>query len=273
MVNNGADGDRTIDPIIVLTYPHANDDLLYQILSAVPSLTCTQRTGMMPLCQNAVRAWQSIENREGTPSPLALTSVRSLVSTMTTVLRAQTGATRWCETANAGRMAAAAFLQVFPKASFLCLYRSLPLVISETTRAYPWGLGGGPLWPYSAGHPGSNLAAIVAYWTATTKQLVDFEGEYPQCCLRVRHEDLAAQPYPLAAEILARLRLNAVGPAASGLPDGGLSVRADRDQASVTAASAELHPPWEQVPSHLLSEAAELHERLGYGSMHAQAPV
>jgi hypothetical protein len=272
-----ADGATTIasgtsrgparEPIIVLTYPHAGGELLTRMLSASPSVVCTQGTGLLPLCHSAVTTWQNLENRDTAPSPLAVKSVRSLVSVMATMLRTRTGAARWCETASAAPQAAAAFLRIFPETTFLCLYRSLPPVITEVARAYPWGLGGSPLWPYAAGHPGNNLATIVAYWAGHTRQLADFEAEHPQSCLRVRYEDLTAQPDRCTAEISAHLRLNPPGFSAPSETGNGLPPDMDGGGTPVTGASPEQRPPLGQVPPQLLAEADELHTRLGYGPL------
>lgn len=173
-------------PIVVLTYPHAGAELLAQLLSASPSVACTSATGLLPVCQDAISAWQQAEGRNGPPSPLAIKSVHALATSLITVIRARGGASRWCEIAYNRHEAAQAFLQVFPAARFLCLYRSMRGVLSETVRAYPWGLGGTPLWAHSAGHPGNNAATITAHWTVRTQALLEFESSHPDSCTRVR---------------------------------------------------------------------------------------
>jgi hypothetical protein len=261
---SGTDRSPGQGPVIVFTYPHAGDELLTHALSASRSVACTHSTGLLPLCHAAITTWQNVENRETAPAPLAVKSVRSLVSTMAAVIQSGTGATRWCETASAGSAAAGTFLRIFPETTFLCLHRSLPAVIAEAALAYPWGLGGSPFWQYAAGHPGSNLATIAAYWAAHTGQLLDFEDAHPQSCLRVRHEDLAAQPYQCTAEIFARLGLDAHDLIAPGQTGDDRQPDADADRNSAPGASPPPQPPLEQVPSPLLARVSELHTRLGY---------
>jgi hypothetical protein len=253
--------------IVVLTYPHVGDEPLTKALSASPSVACTHGTGLLAVCQAAITTWRNVENRDSAPSPLAVKSVRSLVSTMASVILSGTGATQWCETASTGSTAAATFLRIFPETTFLCLYRSLPTVIAETARAYPWGLGVSPLWPYSAGHPGNNLATIVEYWTALTRHLADFEAEHPQSCLAVRHEDLAAAPGRRTAEIFAQLGLDAHDPTPKGRTGTGIQPDADPGQAPTPDATPQPYLPLEQAPERLLAMASELHTRVGYGPL------
>ena len=181
-------------PIIVLTYAHSGAELLSDVLSASSTVTCTNGTGLLPLCQLASGTWQSIENGGSAPSALAVKSLRSLVSTMAAVVQSRSGATRWCEIAFAGSAAAEAFLRIFPEATFICLHRSLRAVFADGMRAYPWGLGGSPFWGHAAGHPGNNVATIAEYWVAHTQELLVFEDRHPKCSLRVRHEDLIDHP-------------------------------------------------------------------------------
>lgn len=247
----------------MLTYAHSGDELLRHTLGASRSLACTDGTGLLPLCQAAISTWTQVENRGQAPSALALKSVRTLVSTMATVIQSGSGATRWCETAFAGLAAAETFLQIFPEAAFLCLHRSLQAVIAEAIRAYPWGLGGSPFWPYAAVHPGSNVATIAAYWTAHTEQILEFEAAHAPSCLRIRHEDLAAGTRAQAAEIFARLGLDgrdliAPGQTSTTRP-GDPAGQDDGDGIGPVA-----QPPLGQVPPQLLARVRELHTRLGF---------
>jgi hypothetical protein len=129
-------------PVVVLSYAGAGAELLTRILSVSRSLACTSGTGLLPLCHSAAMTWQRAERRENDLSPLAVKSVRSLASMIIAVIQAQTGASRWCETALAPSAAAGTFLRLFPSTAFLCLHRRLSSVLSESLLAYPWGLGG-----------------------------------------------------------------------------------------------------------------------------------
>jgi hypothetical protein len=253
----GPGGVAAGGPIVVLSYAHGGEEVLGPALSASPGLACTRSSGLLPLCHGALMTWQRIEGRE-TPSALAVKSVRTLVAAMAITVQSATGAARWCEIAYAGAPAAESFLRVFPDAAFACVHRSLPAVIAEISRTYPWGLGGSVLWRHAAGHPGDNLAAITAYWAACASDLLDFEAAHPRSCIRVRAEDLAGQPGHVAAV------LDHLGAAASLMPAWLDQDSKDRDPVGAEPSAASQRPPLEQLPPQLLARASDLHARLGY---------
>ena len=245
-------------PVIMLTYAHSGAMNLMQALSMSRSLACTAGTGLLPLCAAAAATWQRVENRGAPASPLALKSIRTLVGMMTAVIQAGAGAPRWCETAFVAPAAAETFLRIFPDTAFLCLHRSLPGVLAEAATAYPWGLGGSPFWPHSAGHPGNNAETIGSYWAACAGQLLDFEVDHPSSCLRVRYEDILADPHRRLDEIFAHIGVSTRDLKASGSLPGfpGLSGQADP--------GLEPPLPTERMSPELLAKLSELHARLDY---------
>jgi Sulfotransferase family len=247
-------------PVIVLTYAHAGAEELQRALSASKSLACTSGTGLLPLCQAAITVWQQAESRDA-PSPLAVKSVRTLLSTITAVIQAREGAARLCETAIATPAAAAAFARVFPDATFVCLHRCFPGVLTSGLSAYPFGLGNSPFWPYSGPHPGNNIATIAAYWAARAQALLDFEADHAGSSCRVRYEDLTADPVAQASVIYARLGLDATELAV---------LRRPHDQAASAMAAAS-SPSSAALENSILPELRaivdRLSERLGYSAL------
>jgi hypothetical protein len=255
----GGDRHAVTAPIVVLTYAHAGAELLTEVLSASSSLACTSGTGLLPLCHSAAATWQVVENRGAAPSALAIQSVRALASLMNTIVLAQAGASRWCEVAFAKPAAAETFMHLFPEVRFLCLHRSLQGVITEALEAYPWGLGGSPFWPHASKHPGNSVATAAAYWVASTQPLLEFEEMYPQSCLRVRWEDLAAGLATEAAEVFAFLGLDTRDLAGLRHREGSRrpGEAGDRDRAPV---------PVGKIPRPLLARVIELQTSLGYAA-------
>ncbi len=252
----GADQDTPGGPIIVLTYAHAGAELLTHALSASPLLACTSGTGLLPLCHSAAVTWRRIEGQAAVPTVLAMKSIRNLASTMDGIVRARSGASRWCETAFVGPAAAETFLQVFPATTFLCFHRRLQAVLAEGLRTYALGLAGSPFWPYGDAHPGNSVATIAAYWAACTEPLLDFEATHPQACLRVRHEDLAADPHHRAGKIFSYL----------GLDTQDLTAQ-QRQWRDARADATPVPPlPPDLIPPQLLAKVVQLDERLGYPS-------
>jgi hypothetical protein len=247
-------------PVIVLTYAHAGAEELQQALSVSTSLACTSGTGLLPLCHAAIATWQQAEGRE-TPSPLAVKSVRTLLSTITTVIQAREGAARLCETAFASPAVAAAFASVVPEATFLCWHRGFPGVLASGLSAYPFGLGTSPFWSYAGPHPGNNIATIAAYWAARTQALLEFERHHAGSSCRLRYEDLTADPAAQAGLIYARLGLDTTELAAPLRPDDQ-AAPAVADTSSARPAALE-HP----MPPELRATVDQLSERLGYPAL------
>ena len=247
-------------PVIVLSYAHSGAEELQRVLSGSKSLACTSGTGLLPLCHAAIASWQQAESRD-TPSPLAVKSVRTLLSAITTVILAREGAARLCETTIVTPAVAAAFARVFPEATFVCFHRCFPGVLASGLSAYPFGLGNSPFWPHSRPHPGNNIATIAAYWVARTQALLDFETHHAECSCWVRYEDLTADPIALADLICTRLGLDATELA---VPQRSHSQTAPATTAASSASSAALEYP---IPPELRAAVDRLSERLGYPVM------
>lgn len=243
-------------PVIVLTYPHAGAELLAEGLGASRTLAVTSATGILPLCHDAIAAWQEVDARVGPPSSLAIKSVRTLAATMMAAIQVRAGAPRWCETSYSGPAAATAFLRVVPGTTFLCLHRDLDGVFADALQAYPWGFGGTPIWSYAAEDPGNNVATIVAYWIDRTQALLEFEKAHPESCVRVRYEDLAEDP-----ECTITATLKTIGVTAGDLHVHRQPV-SGRDAVSQAGTGPQL--PHDRIPPRLEDRIRELRAELGH---------
>lgn len=248
----------TAGPVVVLTYAHSGFPLLANLLSASSTLTCTSGKGVLTACYAAAETWRRIDGRASGLSALAAKSIRLMASTMVAVSQAASPGSRWCETAATVPRAAWDFARLFPETTFLSLHRDLRGVLGAAITSWRWGLAGSPFWPYTAKHPGDSAAAIAAYWIASTQALLDFEDSHADSCLRLRYEDVAAEPrrvgemliYPylgLDSRDLALLN-EVTNHAADGAPGTGTPDAV----------------PVPRLPSGLLAEINGLHGRLGY---------
>lgn len=255
---DGSAADTEASPVIVLTYPHAGAELLAEGLAASRTLAVTSATGILPLCHDALAAWQEVDARVGPPSPLAIKSVRALAATMIAAIQVRDGAPRWCETSYSGPAAAKAFLRVVPGTTFLCLHRDVDGVFADALQAYPWGFGGTPFWPYAGDHPGNNVATIVAYWIDRTQALLEFEKAHPESCVRIRYEDLAEDPESTIATTLKAI----------GVTTGDLHVFrqpvSGRDAVGQAGTGPQL--PYDRMPPRLEDRIRELRAELGHVS-------
>jgi hypothetical protein len=176
-------------PIIVLTLPHSGAEVLRDNLASSAAISCTERTGLLPMCESVASTWRQIERRAELTA-LAMSSIRALVTSMAATRTATTGAPRWCETAISGTGAASTFLKVFPEASFICLHRRCDAVVSAAMRAYPRAFADKNDSPDSPAGQDSAFTVVCAQWAESTRALLDFQLANPQSSLRLRREDL-----------------------------------------------------------------------------------
>jgi protein-tyrosine sulfotransferase len=246
-------------PIIVLSYAHGGAGYLQQLLSRYGTLACTSGTGLLPLCEAAATAWEQVENRDGPMSSLAINSIRAMTTGIITTALAGTGRRRWCEIAFAHPRCAEIFMRIHPSANFICLHRSCMEVVHAGVQANPWGLARSVFQPFTVSYPGNAVAAIAAYWAATTESLLEFEQAHPDNCHRVRYEDLLCNPGQADAEISSFLSLGQSDLAMQHLINDELPYSTEEDQPSV-----ESLIPLDWIPSPLMRLVNQLMVRLGY---------
>jgi hypothetical protein len=245
-------------PVIVMAYTGSGADQLRPALSVFPELTCTTGTGILPLCHQAVIAWQAVDGHGGEGfSPLGAASARTLSAGLVTAILAGNGGSRWCEFAFAPPVAAQTFVRLYPQARFLIVYRRADTVVRAIIDANRWGLAGPEFAPFVSANPASSVAALASYWVTRTTQQLEFEQAHPQSCLRVRIEDLNANAAQALLDIGDFLSLG-VRDAAPWLA---------QDESGSQAAEVNSPPaglPLAQIPAPLLRQLSELHRRLGY---------
>ncbi|HEX4089144.1 MAG TPA: sulfotransferase [Trebonia sp.] len=251
-------GADALHPVLFFSHGFVGGRVLDALLERDPSFVCTFGTGVLAACEQAAQVWRNIENNPTGMSALASTSVRVLVNTMLTSIRARTGAGRWCEFISADPSVAETFLSLFPDTKCICLHRSCPDSVHLGFNANPWGLAGNSFSTFNAKYPSSQLSALSAWWAARTRTLLDFEAAHPGVSLRVHYEDLVSDP--LAEE---RRILDFIG------VDNQLSALVNESDSAVEIVKAGKPGcgagfPAGQLPQQLLSDINELQARLGY---------
>jgi hypothetical protein len=256
-------------PVIVLGYAGCGADQLRPTLSALAGLTCTAGTGIVPLCHQAMSAWQAIDGpRSGEEfSPLAAASVRALSGALVTAILAGDGGSRWCEFASAAPAAGRTFARLYPQTRFLTVHRQAGAAIRAILDANPWGLAGSEFAPFLAASPGSTVAALAAYWAAHTAELLEFEHAHGGSCLRVRIEDFRADEIRATAHIGNFLRTGGRDDPLWFSHENGSHENGSHEDGSHESAGMALPAvglPLARIPAALLSQLNDLHGRLGY---------
>lgn len=254
-------------PVVVLTYAESGAARLRSVLATHPDLSCTSGTGLLPLCEQAVRTWQIADKREEL-SALAAASTRAFAASVMVSILASAGGRRWCEITTAPPSCAETFVRLYPRTQFLCLHRHCTDVIYSGLKASPWGLADSAFWPFTQRFPGNSVAAIASYWAARTEPLLQFQEQHPDCCHHVRYEDLISQPDAIASEIRTFLGLAADGSAVSGCPAGSQPEDIAANTADSPGCGAEV--PARMIPGVLLGRVNRLLAGLAYAPLISQ---
>jgi hypothetical protein len=245
-------------PIIVMAYAGSGADRLRSALSPFPGLTCTQWTGILPLCHHAVTTWQTVDgNSGGGVSPLAAASLRALSAGLMTAVLARQGGKRWCEFTSGASAAAQSFARICPQAQFLVVHRRADSVVRAIIGSSRWGPEGPEFAPYVSAHPASPVAALASYWAAHTAEQLEFEQAQPERCHRVRVEDLTANAEQALGGISDFLALDGSGMAPLFTRDDGQNGQAEKGAPATGL-------PIDRIPASLLARVNELHRTLGY---------
>jgi Sulfotransferase family len=196
---------RLGEPVVVLTCARSGSTLLRFILDSHPELACPPETGVVDLCTRLGVVSMLLDGPAAGVRPgldgLAAASIRSWVTATFGTYLIRAGKTRWCDKSLGSAESAHRFLDLFPEAKFICLYRHCMDVIDSALEACPFGLRGYGMDPYAAAHPGNSVGAAADYWVTHTRAIAEFEQAHPGACLRLRYEDLVADPEAQADRI------------------------------------------------------------------------
>jgi hypothetical protein len=266
---------RLDEPVIVLTCARSGSTLLRFILDAHPQLACPPETGIVDLITRMGMVWKLLDGqtasaRQGLTN-LALTAIRNWVATAYGAYLAGQGKSRWCDKSLGSAASASRFLDLFPRAKFICLYRHCMDVIDSMLEACPWGLTGYGIDTYTAIHPGNSVAAVADYWVCDTRAIRQFELAHPEQCIGVRYEDLVADPEGESARIFAFVGEQPIPDVASSIFTSGLEhfgpsdhkiwATSDISQGSVNRGA---RVPWKIIPPPVLALVNDLLEQLNY---------
>jgi hypothetical protein len=202
------------DPVFVLCNGRSGSTLLRFLLDAHPDLACPPETNVPAMCAQLATVWSLIEgaplsaNRGDEPPAVpdaAIEGIRVTMNMMVGSYLERRGKKRYCDKSLGTARFAELLVRVYPETRFLCLYRHPMDVIASGVEACPWGLNGYGFDPYIATSPGNEVLALARFWADNTALTLAAEEQFADRCLRVRYEDLVADPEAVAASIFAFL--------------------------------------------------------------------
>jgi hypothetical protein len=268
------------DPVFVLCNGRSGSTLLRFVLDAHPDLACPPETNLPQLCVQLATVWSLIEgaplsaNRGDEPPEIpeaAITGVRETMDRMVGSYLARRGKKRYCDKSLGTARYATLLRRVYPQARFICLYRHPMDVIASGAEACPWGLNGYGFEPYIAATPGNAVMALASFWTDNVQTTLAVEERFQDACLRVRYEDLVADPEATATAVFGFLGV----PAAPGITEACFSAERERfgpadnkiwytSQISDDSVGRGWSVPTAMIAPQLLGVMNELAGRLGY---------
>lgn len=191
--------------IVVLGAPRSGTTLLRRLLSAHPHIHAPPETNLLAACGRFLRETPSGHGLSiGVRSGLAFSGVgeervlhplRALVTGVMGELAAAAGKRRWAEKSAFDAFHLDEIEQLLGESvQYVVVYRhGLDVVASMHELANEMETQLPDLHPYVAAH----LSPFLGYahaWADLTRRLVAFEAAHPQVCVRVRYEDLVADP-------------------------------------------------------------------------------
>ena len=160
------------DPVFVLCTGRSGSTVLRFVLDAHPELACPPDTRLPAVCAQLAGVWQQLESLpRATTDPLSVAvpaavsaGVRGVFDSITAPYLARRGKRRYCDKSLGTAAYGPLLAELFPTATFICLYRHPMDVIASGIEATPWGLTGFGFDGYAAGSPGNDVLALARYW-------------------------------------------------------------------------------------------------------------
>jgi len=240
-------------PVIVVGSAQSGVAVLRRALSAGGSVTWIDAPALVHLGHQIMRTWAMAEGRPNGASALARTAASSLLDVLIAGRLAADGRGTWSATTVPEPGDGLEFFAgIVPAARFVCLHRRCDAVVRSVLSAHPWGIAAGIGFDkFVMRHPLSPAAAVAEYWAAHTAALAGFEAAHPDRCLRVRYEDMLADPA-----------------GTSSLMREFTGAHVDLPVNSAGSQTADFMPPVpELVPAELMSRVNDLMTGLGYPAL------
>jgi len=219
--------------VFVLCADQPGPAVLRSLLDAHPQLACPPETRLAAVCAQLTGVWSQLagsplpaERVSGPPAipDAALAGIRHTMNRMMAPYLGRRGKQRYCDQSRGAVEQADVLRAVFPDAKFLCLYRHPLDVIASGLESTPWGLNGPGSDSYADLSSRNTVLAIAQFWAANVALIMAVEERFHECSLRVRYEDLLADPEGVGERIF---RFLGVAPA-PGLPQACLVAERER---------------------------------------------
>lgn len=194
------------EPILILCDARTGSTLLRLLLDTHPAICSPSELSLGLLCDHLYHAVQATLGQSGADETLdartarCFAETRRIVDDLFRAYCASKGKRRWCEKTPRNLHQLATLHAVFPDAKHICLYRHCLDAVHSTI----WLFGEAPrgLEEYRQKNGGNTVASYIERWCDRTDMLLAFEAQNASASVRVRYEDLVADPAGVLRRIL-----------------------------------------------------------------------
>lgn len=196
-------------PIFVLCCSRSGSTLLRYVLDSHPQLGCPPEMHFGPLSRqlrwtHALAAGLPVLAGSAAAEVDDADVLARCAATIEDIMAGylgRVGKQRWCDKSVTSVDHADLLRQIFPEARFICLYRNCMDTVHSGLEVSRHGFAGYGFAEFVARQLDNTVAALADYWCDKVGKIAQFEREHPECCLRVRYEDLVFR----AGEVVPRL--------------------------------------------------------------------
>jgi protein-tyrosine sulfotransferase len=279
-VNASQQGES--QPVFVLSCNRAGSTLLRFILDTHPEIYCPpelflgQAAHSMGTFLSGLAGWESFQetDQEFLVAEAVREPLRAFLDERLATYTAGHGKRLWCEKTPNNVYHLKLLDALYPEAKHVCLYRhGLDVVVSAMRMAKHIPSIQRCI-HQSSGHA---LTGTIRWWCGMTREILAFERGNPDRCLRIRYEDMVADPARALEPVFSFLgvawderMLDAVFTTEHELGHEDPNVRFNtRIHRESLGTGADL--PLEEVPGEVLAEMRRLLAELGYPEVNARA--
>jgi protein-tyrosine sulfotransferase len=267
---------RASSPVFLVAAPRSGTTLLRLILDAHPEIGCPSETGIPTLAAHLARVWTTISSDlAGEPvsdlPPKVIASMRRTLTAPMDLYCRERGKRIYCDKSLDAPEHLGALGRVFPRASYLLLFRHVLDVVASGLEVSAYGFQGFGYPQYVQRSVGNFVAPLVEHWVARVRWAMDWERANKALCHSVRYEDLVADPEAELSAIFSFLGVSAdlssIQRALHAVPDTktyGDPKVAFTSSIHTQSIGRGRRVPISLIPPLLLAEANELLAMLGY---------
>lgn len=271
---NATGNGRPISPRsgFVLCPARSGSTLLRLILDGHPEIACPPETNLVEVfAKIGFTVAAAGEPSEATTQATIL--CRDVADRILGAYAQKRGKTMWVDKSLPSALFADLLAKIYPDGRFICLYRQCADTVASLHESCSWSYDSFGVLPWVEANPGNFVQALTAYWVDRVALLQAFEEAHADLALRVRYEDLVAQPAETVARILGFLSVSsheevvaaalAFRPDSSTVIPGDVKVRFSRriDSSSV---GRGWRVPFDMLTKELRDRVDDLSRDLGY---------